>query len=110
MEFSSEEKDQAVQTSSTGRARWHLADAASRHRSRPGVSKVYRMFSLPGRLPCAARSSDAQQIYRAALSHSRGGAGNASARYRKPDRGAAKHPRHRLLEIYEKVDQKLSRE
>src|SRR5256885_14259302 len=74
VEFFGEEENQTVQAAAARCARRHLADAASRHRSGPGISKVHRMFSLPGRLPCAARSSDARQIHRPPFSDSRGSA------------------------------------
>ncbi len=40
--------------------RWHMADAASRHRSGSGIPEMHRMFSLPGCLPRASRPSDAR--------------------------------------------------
>ena len=61
--------------------RWHLADAAGRHRSGAGVSKMHRMLSLSGCLPRPARSSEARRIHRAALPGLRGGARDASARH-----------------------------
>src|SRR6266481_2330691 len=84
VEFFGEEENQTVQTAAARCTRWYMADAASRHRSRPGISKVYRMFSLPGCLSRASRPSDARQIYRAAFSHPRSRARDASAGHRGP--------------------------
>jgi hypothetical protein len=39
-----------------------LAHAAGGYRSSAGIPKMHRVFSLPGRLPRAARSSDARQF------------------------------------------------
>ncbi len=38
MEFSSEEKNQEVQATTARCAGWNVANAAARHRSRPGIS------------------------------------------------------------------------
>src|SRR5438477_12823767 len=54
VEFPGQKKDQAIQAASAGRTRWHLANGAGRHRSRAGISKMYRMLSLSGCLSCAA--------------------------------------------------------
>src|SRR6476646_599341 len=51
MEFSDEEKDQAFQTATTRCVGRHMAYAAEGNRSCAGLPKVYRMFSLSGRLP-----------------------------------------------------------
>src|SRR5260370_28406316 len=110
VEFFGEEENQTVQAAAARCARWHLADAASRHRSGPGISKVHRMFSLPGRLPRAARSSDARQIHRPAFSDSRGSAGDASARHRRSIRRIAKHSQDRLLQYHEVLHESLTRE
>src|SRR6476659_4594013 len=82
MEFSREEKDQAVQAATTRWAGRHLAYAAEGHRSCAGISEMHRMFSVPGRLPCPARSRDARQIYRPPVSNSCRRSGDAPARYR----------------------------
>src|SRR5260370_35179592 len=55
LEFSGEEKDQEIQAAPAGRARWNVARGAGRHRSRPGISEMHRMFSFSGRLPRAER-------------------------------------------------------
>ena len=81
MEFSGEEKNQAVQAATARCAGRHMAHAAGGHRSCPGIPEMHRMFSLPGRLPRSARSPDARQIHRAALSNSCRRAGDAPARY-----------------------------
>src|SRR6266403_141452 len=70
VEFFGEEENQTVQTTAARFTRWHMADAASRHRSGSGIPEMHRMFSLPGCLPRASRPSDARQIYRAAFSDS----------------------------------------
>src|SRR5207248_10564044 len=49
MEFSGEEKNQAVQAATARCAGRHMAHAAEGHRSRAGIPEMYRMFSLPGR-------------------------------------------------------------
>src|SRR5262245_10029809 len=54
MEFSGEEKDQAVQAATARCAGWHMAHAAGGHRSRAGIPEMYRMLFVPGCLPCAA--------------------------------------------------------
>src|SRR5438876_485388 len=59
VEFPGKEKDQEIQTATTGCARWNLANAATGYRSRSGISKVHRVFSLPGCLSRVARSSHA---------------------------------------------------
>src|SRR6478672_9586704 len=71
VEFSSEEKDQAVQAATARCAGWHMAYAAGGHRSCAGIPEMHRMFPVPGCLPRAARSPDARQIYRPAFSNSR---------------------------------------
>src|SRR6266699_1642255 len=63
LEFPGEEKNQAVQTATAGCAGRDLANAAAGYRSGAGISKMHRVFPLPGRLPRAARSSDARQIH-----------------------------------------------
>src|SRR5205085_824142 len=108
LEFFGEAANQTVLSAPAGCTRWHMADAASRYRSCSGISEVYRMFPVPGRLPRAARSSDAQQIHRAAFSHSRGGARDASTRYRGPTGGIAKHPGDWLMQYHEVLHTVLS--
>ena len=109
LEFSREEKNQEVQAAPAGCAGRHMADAAGRHRSCAGISEMYRMLSLPGRLPRAARSPNARQIYRAALFNSRRCAGDASARYRGSHRGIAKRAGDRLLQHHKVLHEGLSR-
>src|SRR6266705_3173461 len=46
MEFSSKEKDQAVQAASTRRRGWHLANATGRYRSRSRISEMHRVLPL----------------------------------------------------------------
>src|SRR4029453_18106567 len=46
MEFSSEEKDQAVQAATARCAGWHMAHAAGGHRPRAGIPEMHRMFFL----------------------------------------------------------------
>ena len=84
--FRGEEKDQEIQTAAARCAGWHLADATGGHRSRAGIPEMHRVFSLPGCLPRAARSSHARRIHRTAFSDLRRGAGDASARYRESHR------------------------
>ena len=87
--ISSEEENQAIQAATARCAGWHMADAAGGHRSSAGIPEMHRVFSVPGRLPRAARSPDARAIYRAALFNTRRRAGDASARYRRSHRGIA---------------------
>src|SRR5205814_10280782 len=107
VEFFGEEENQTLQAAAARCTRWHMADAASRHRSGSGIPEMHRMFSLPGCLPRASRPSDARQIYRAALSDSRGGVGDASARYRRSVGGIAKHPGNWLLQHHKVLHQGL---
>src|SRR2546427_7578469 len=83
LELSGKEKDQEVQTAVTRCTGWHLANATRRYRSRPGISKVHRVFPLPGRVSRAARSLLARPIHRAALFDSCRRARDASARHGK---------------------------
>ena len=84
VEFPGEEEHQALQAEAARRGRRHLADDAGRRRARAGVPEVHRVFSVPGRLPRAARASDVRRVRRAAASRLRGRAGDASARHREP--------------------------
>ena len=61
VEFRGQEAHQDVQAASARRRRRHVADAAGRHRSRPGISQVHRVLSLSGRLPRPARSPQARR-------------------------------------------------
>src|SRR6266480_7628076 len=110
MEFSGKEKDQEVQAASARRARRYLANAAGGHRSCAGISKVYRMFSLSGCLPCSPRPPDAREIHWTAFSHSRRSARDASTRHGGSYRGIAKHAGNRLLQHHKMLHKSLSRE
>ena len=77
--FRVKKKIDAVHAANAGRARRHLAHVSARRRSRSGISEVHRVLSLPGRLPRAARPSEARGVHRAAISRVRRGAGDASA-------------------------------
>src|SRR5579863_9196066 len=67
MELRGQEEDQEVRAAASRRERRHVADAAGRRRPGAGVSKVHRVFPVPGRLPRAARSSEACRVYRPAI-------------------------------------------
>ena len=67
VELPRQEGPEEVQAAPGRRARRHLADAAARHRSRPGIPQVHRVLPVPGRLPRAARSRQARGVHRAAL-------------------------------------------
>ena len=68
--------------------RRHLADAAARHRPRPGIPEVHRVLPVPGRLPRAARSQQARGVHRPAVLRLRGQPGDEPARHRGPRAGA----------------------
>ena len=55
-----------------------------RCRARAGVSQVYRVLPLPGRVPRSAGAPQAARVYRPAFPRPCRGARNASARYRRP--------------------------
>ncbi len=83
-----QEADHEVQAADAGCARRHLADAAARHRSRPGVPEVHRVLPVPGRLPRAARSQQARGVHRPAVLRLRGQPGDEPARHRGSHPGA----------------------
>src|SRR6267143_2180133 len=70
---------------------------------------MYRMLSLPGRLPCTARPPNAREIHWTAVFDSRRCAGDAPARYRGSDRGIAKHAGDRLLQHHKMLLEGLPR-
>ena len=109
MEFSGEEKNQAVQAATARCAGRHMAHAAGGHRSRAGIPEMHRMFSLPGCLPRPARSPDARQIHRAALSNSCRRSGDAPTRHGGSHRGIAERAGNRLLQYHQVLHEGLSR-
>ena len=60
VELRGQEADQAVQAAQARRAGRHLAHAAGRHRSRPGIPQVHRVLPVPGRLSRPARPPQAR--------------------------------------------------
>ena len=86
LELPRQEDDQAIPAALPGRARWHMAHAAGRRRTRAGVSQVHRVLPLPGCLPRPARTPQGRRVHRPPLAGLRRGARNASARHRRSRR------------------------
>ena len=83
VELRSKENDREVQAAQAGCSGRNLAHAPGGRRSRPGISQVHRMLSVPGCLPRAARPSHARPVHRAAFSRLYGRARDESAGYRR---------------------------
>ena len=63
LEFHGQQKDPAFQSA----ARRGVEDGPARRRSRPGISQMHRVLSLPERLPRPARPQQTRTVWRPAV-------------------------------------------
>ena len=80
-ELPGQKKDSPLHPASARRTGRHLADGAGRRGSRPGISEVHRVLSLPGRVSRAARPPSPRAVCGTAATRSRGTARDAPFGY-----------------------------
>ena len=87
----------------------HMAHAAGGRRSRSGIPEMHRVLPVPGRLPRAARASQARRVYRPSFFGLCGCSADAPAGYGRPHPGSQGQAQHGLLQHHHMLPPGLSR-